>query len=141
MLASIPICQKQKFPVNLAQKTSLFILVSVLFEVCSHNYDTETGVLTSPNYPDNYPVQIECIYTITVGINRQIVLRFTNFTLEGNLRCTEDYIEIRQAKLFLLFLLLIATKIIQFHLSMFGNYSFNYMPVLSKWEKRLIREF
>uniref|UniRef100_A0A8C9LFB5 Cubilin n=1 Tax=Pavo cristatus TaxID=9049 RepID=A0A8C9LFB5_PAVCR len=64
-------------------------------KVCSHNYNTDTGVLTSPNYPDNYPVQTECIYTITVGINRQIVLRFTNFTLEGNLRCTEDYIEIR----------------------------------------------
>uniref|UniRef100_A0A8B9TLQ1 Cubilin n=1 Tax=Anas platyrhynchos TaxID=8839 RepID=A0A8B9TLQ1_ANAPL len=56
---------------------------------------TETGVLTSPNYPNNYPVRTECIYTITVGINRQIVLRFTNFTLEGNIRCTEDYVEIR----------------------------------------------
>uniref|UniRef100_A0A8B9TLF7 Cubilin n=1 Tax=Anas platyrhynchos TaxID=8839 RepID=A0A8B9TLF7_ANAPL len=63
--------------------------------VCSHNYSTETGVLTSPNYPNNYPVRTECIYTITVGINRQIVLRFTNFTLEGNIRCTEDYVEIR----------------------------------------------
>uniref|UniRef100_A0A8B9UD24 Cubilin n=1 Tax=Anas zonorhyncha TaxID=75864 RepID=A0A8B9UD24_9AVES len=64
-------------------------------KVCSHNYSTETGVLTSPNYPNNYPVRTECIYTITVGINRQIVLRFTNFTLEGNIRCTEDYVEIR----------------------------------------------
>uniref|UniRef100_A0A8C3CRJ2 Cubilin n=1 Tax=Cairina moschata TaxID=8855 RepID=A0A8C3CRJ2_CAIMO len=64
-------------------------------KVCSHNYSTETGVLTSPNYPNNYPVRTECIYTITVGINRQIVLRFTNFTLEGNKRCTEDYVEIR----------------------------------------------
>uniref|UniRef100_A0A8C0FEB1 Cubilin n=1 Tax=Bubo bubo TaxID=30461 RepID=A0A8C0FEB1_BUBBB len=56
---------------------------------------TETGVLTSPNYPNNYPVRMECIYTITVGINRQIVLSFTNFTLQGNKRCTEDYVEIR----------------------------------------------
>lgn len=73
------------------------MLVSFVFKVCSHNYSTETGVLTSPNYPNNYPVRTECIYTITVGINRQIVLHFTNFTLEGNKRCTEDYVEIRQA--------------------------------------------
>ncbi|NXG01683.1 CUBN protein, partial [Sakesphorus luctuosus] len=65
-------------------------------KVCSHNYSSETGVLTSPNYPSNYPVRTECIYTITVGINRQIVLNFTDFTLEGNKRCTEDYVEIRQ---------------------------------------------
>ncbi|NWR90257.1 CUBN protein, partial [Furnarius figulus] len=65
-------------------------------KACSRNYSSETGVLTSPNYPNNYPVRTECIYTITVGINRQIVLNFTDFTLEGNKRCTEDYIEIRQ---------------------------------------------
>ncbi|NXY42567.1 CUBN protein, partial [Ceuthmochares aereus] len=64
-------------------------------KVCSHNYSAETGVLTSPNYPNYYPVRTECIYTITVGINRQIVLLFTNFTLEGNKVCTNDYIEIR----------------------------------------------
>uniref|UniRef100_A0A8C8BEW9 Cubilin n=1 Tax=Otus sunia TaxID=257818 RepID=A0A8C8BEW9_9STRI len=61
----------------------------------SFNLIAETGVLTSPNYPNNYPVRMECIYTITVGINRQIVLNFTDFTLQGNKRCTEDYVEIR----------------------------------------------
>ncbi|XP_037243046.1 cubilin isoform X5 [Falco rusticolus] len=64
-------------------------------KVCSYNYSTETGVLTSPNYPNNYPVQIECIYTITVGINRQIVLRFTNFSLERSNICRNDHVEIR----------------------------------------------
>ncbi|NXH11671.1 CUBN protein, partial [Bucco capensis] len=65
-------------------------------KVCSHHYSTESGVLTSPNYPNNYPVLTECIYTISVGLGRQLLLRFTNFTLEGNKRCTEDYVEIRQ---------------------------------------------
>ncbi|NWR74432.1 CUBN protein, partial [Centropus unirufus] len=69
-------------------------------KVCGGNYSAETGVLTSPNYPNNYPVRTECIYTITVGINRQIVLHFTNFSLEGNKRCTDDYVEIRQAYFF-----------------------------------------
>ncbi|RMC04939.1 hypothetical protein DUI87_18115 [Hirundo rustica rustica] len=65
-------------------------------KVCSQNYTSATGVLTSPNYPSNYPVRMECIYTITVGMNSQIVLNFTDFSLEGNKRCTEDYVEIRQ---------------------------------------------
>ncbi|XP_054027363.1 cubilin [Dryobates pubescens] len=64
-------------------------------KVCSHNYSADAGVLMSPNFPNPYPVEMECIYTITVGMNRQIVLRFTNFSLEGNRRCTEDYVEIR----------------------------------------------
>ncbi|KAM8810851.1 cubilin [Eudromia elegans] len=64
-------------------------------KVCSHQYTSETGVLTSPNYPNNYPVRTECVYGITVGMNRQIVLNFTDFVLEGNQRCTEDYVEIR----------------------------------------------
>ncbi|NXD11879.1 CUBN protein, partial [Nothocercus nigrocapillus] len=68
-------------------------------KVCSYQYSSETGVLTSPNYPNNYPVRTECVYGITVGMNRQIVLSFTDFALEGNQRCTEDYVEIRQVSL------------------------------------------
>ncbi|NXG41986.1 CUBN protein, partial [Psilopogon haemacephalus] len=61
-------------------------------KACSQDYSADTGVLTSPNYPNPYPEDVECIYTITVGMNRKIVLHFTNFTLEGNRRCTEDYL-------------------------------------------------
>uniref|UniRef100_A0A8C3I7Z9 Cubilin n=1 Tax=Chrysemys picta bellii TaxID=8478 RepID=A0A8C3I7Z9_CHRPI len=63
--------------------------------VCSHQYTDATGVLTSPNYPRNYPVQTECIYRIRVETNKQIALHFTNFTLEGNKLCSMDYVEIR----------------------------------------------
>lgn len=125
---------KQKFPVNFAYTFNWFIYVSFLFKVCSHDYSTETGVLTSPNYPNNYPVRMECIYTITVGINRQIVLSFTNFSLHGNKRCTEDYVEIRQVWLFLLFLLLLTMEVVQIQLGMFKSHSFNYTPVLPMWD-------
>ncbi|XP_019353396.2 cubilin [Alligator mississippiensis] len=64
-------------------------------KVCSHEYNSDTGVITSPNYPNNYPVRTQCIYRITVRTNKQIVLHFTNFTLEGNKRCSLDYVEIR----------------------------------------------
>uniref|UniRef100_A0A8C0J8V6 Cubilin n=1 Tax=Chelonoidis abingdonii TaxID=106734 RepID=A0A8C0J8V6_CHEAB len=63
--------------------------------VCTHQYTDATGVLTSPNYPRNYPVKTECIYRIRVETNKQIALHFTNFILEGNKFCSSDYVEIR----------------------------------------------
>ncbi|KAG9276492.1 cubilin [Astyanax mexicanus] len=62
---------------------------------CSAEYRTPTGVLTSPNYPSNYPSTRECVYKIIVEINMQIMLNFTDFELEGGSNCPFDYVEIR----------------------------------------------
>ncbi|KAG8138936.1 hypothetical protein E2320_001717, partial [Naja naja] len=43
-------------------------------------------MLTSPNYPNNYPNKMVCIYKIHVAKNKQIALNFTDFSLE------EDFI-------------------------------------------------
>uniref|UniRef100_A0A4W4F6Q8 Cubilin n=1 Tax=Electrophorus electricus TaxID=8005 RepID=A0A4W4F6Q8_ELEEL len=61
---------------------------------CSAVFTTPTGVLTSPNYPDNYPINRECIFRIIVGLNMQIMLNFTDFQMEGG-SCSFDYVEIR----------------------------------------------
>ncbi|XP_064410135.1 cubilin [Latimeria chalumnae] len=65
---------------------------------CGGEFTDPVGVLTSPNYPDNYPVNRECIYKIIVGTNKQIKLSFTDFTLEADneeMPCRFDYLEIR----------------------------------------------
>ncbi|CAM9531973.1 unnamed protein product [Lampetra fluviatilis] len=64
---------------------------------CGQVFTDPSGVMTSPNYPANYPGYRECIYTITVGAGRQIALNFTDFLLEGpgNGNCPFDYLEIR----------------------------------------------
>ncbi|XP_017555843.2 cubilin [Pygocentrus nattereri] len=62
---------------------------------CSAVFITPTGVLTSPNYPNHYPMSRECIYKIIVEINMQIMLNFTDFELEGGSSCPFDYVEIR----------------------------------------------
>ncbi|KAI1888818.1 hypothetical protein AGOR_G00172670 [Albula goreensis] len=63
---------------------------------CSELFTSPTGVLTSPNYPSNYPVNRQCIYRIVVGVNMQIMLNFTSFYLEGTFpHCSYDYVEIR----------------------------------------------
>ncbi|XP_030055456.1 cubilin isoform X1 [Microcaecilia unicolor] len=64
---------------------------------CNEDFTDASGVFTSPNHPNNYPNNRECIYTITVGTNKQIRLNFTQFILEGKFSavCTADYVEIR----------------------------------------------
>ncbi|XP_029110994.1 cubilin [Scleropages formosus] len=63
---------------------------------CSEVFRSPTGVLSSPNYPNYYPISRECVYQIIVGNNMQIMLNFTDFELEGPYPdCRFDYVEIR----------------------------------------------
>ncbi|XP_042541866.1 cubilin [Dipodomys spectabilis] len=65
-------------------------------KACSYVFTSNSGILTSPNYPNNYPSDWECTYRITVGINQQIALHFTDFSLEeGIFRTCMDFLEIR----------------------------------------------
>ncbi|XP_035667019.1 plasminogen-like [Branchiostoma floridae] len=43
---------------------------------------TDTGTFTSPNYPDNYPENLNCRYEISVTPPKVIRLTFTYFELE-----------------------------------------------------------
>ncbi|XP_038652379.1 cubilin [Scyliorhinus canicula] len=63
--------------------------------VCREEFFESTGTLTSPNYPNGYSYNQGCIYTITVENNKQIMLNFTDFKLEGHQTCTSGYVEIR----------------------------------------------
>ncbi|XP_026057290.1 cubilin-like [Carassius auratus] len=62
---------------------------------CSKVFRTPTGEFSSPNYPDNYPSNRECVYKIIVEVNMQIMLNVTDFFLEGFSSCGFDYLEIR----------------------------------------------
>ncbi|XP_048417522.2 cubilin isoform X2 [Stegostoma tigrinum] len=63
--------------------------------VCREEFFEFTGTLTSPNYPNGYSRNQECIYTINVENNKQILLNFTHFCLDGYQTCTSGYVEIR----------------------------------------------
>ncbi|XP_019897556.2 cubilin [Esox lucius] len=63
---------------------------------CSQSFTSPTGELSSPNFPNNYPNDRQCVYEILVGVNMQIMLNFTHFSLEGSPpSCFFDYVEIR----------------------------------------------
>ena len=52
------------------------------------------GVVTSPNYPDNYPNNLERTYTIQVGEGLIMSLQFTAFDIESDSTCRWDHLTI-----------------------------------------------
>nr|AEP25603.1 bone morphogenic protein 1 [Holothuria glaberrima] len=67
--------------------------------ICGGNITRkERGVIQSPNYPDYYSVNKECVWVITMrNRNRrfQVGLRFNSFDVERHDNCIYDYVEVR----------------------------------------------
>ena len=53
----------------------------------------QSGIITSPNYPNNYPHSFDESHTIEVEEGEQIHLEFTDFVLESHPKCRFDYVE------------------------------------------------
>jgi len=66
-----------------------------IYAACGGNFFTSEGFITSPNFPDNYPLDIDCKWTINVPASNQIELNFTQFYLNENPDCSYDFVEIR----------------------------------------------
>ncbi|XP_022107899.1 cubilin-like isoform X2 [Acanthaster planci] len=63
--------------------------------VCGGDLTTPTGVITTPNYPDDYPHNRQCVWVISVPTGQQISVNFTDFDLEQHFNCAFDYVELR----------------------------------------------
>ena len=61
---------------------------------CGGNFTTPNGVLTSPAYPDNYPNNADCVYTISHP-NDIVVLTFHSMDIYSSYSCSFHYLEIR----------------------------------------------
>ena len=66
------------------------------FGECDGYFTIPNGTLTSPSYPNNYPDNADCVYTISQPNGTAIVLTFLNMDIgrgyHGN---CDDYLEIR----------------------------------------------
>ncbi|XP_075542431.1 tolloid-like protein 1 tolkin [Dermacentor variabilis] len=63
--------------------------------VCGGDVVMEEGVLQSPNYPDDYRPNKECVWKITVPEDYQVALKFQSFEVENHDSCVYDYLEVR----------------------------------------------
>lgn len=65
---------------------------------CGDMLKTAEGTFSSPNYPDSYKHQQECLWTITVPYGNLIELTIEDYDLENSLNCTNDGLAITYSK-------------------------------------------
>ncbi|XP_033900209.1 neuropilin-2a isoform X1 [Acipenser ruthenus] len=69
-------------------------------DYCSRNFTSLSGVIESPQYPDKYPHNLDCIFIITVPPRMEVTLTFLTFDLEndpllsGEGDCKYDWLEV-----------------------------------------------
>jgi len=61
---------------------------------CGGEFGGNRGTMASPNYPDNYDNNLECVYSIEVDDGRRVELSFADFSLENQSRCAWDSLEV-----------------------------------------------
>ncbi|KAL8603880.1 hypothetical protein ACOMHN_049698 [Nucella lapillus] len=63
--------------------------------VCGGEIHKDQGFLTSPNYPDEYRPNKECVWKLSVEEGYSVALKFQTFEIESHDNCVYDYLEVR----------------------------------------------
>ncbi|XP_026966479.1 CUB domain-containing protein 2 [Sagmatias obliquidens] len=63
-------------------------------DVCGGVLTGLSGVLTSPEHPNNYPNNVECRWVIRASGPATVKLVFVDFQVEGSEQCTYDYVAV-----------------------------------------------
>lgn len=61
---------------------------------CKHEIDAPHGTISSPNYPNNYPKEIDCVWRFRTTPGHRVVLKFSTFEIEDDQECAYDYVTI-----------------------------------------------
>lgn len=69
---------------NCLTKLGYAVDTNCCYEHCNQWLDLSKGILTSPNYPNNYPHKTECAWLISAEENQQIELHFQEFEVCTN---------------------------------------------------------
>lgn len=85
------------FPSLLPPYSSLWYTGS---EDCSKNFTSPNGTIESPGFPEKYPHNLDCTFTILAKPRMEIILQFLTFDLEhdplqvGEGDCKYDWLDI-----------------------------------------------
>ncbi|XP_029168402.1 cubilin-like [Nylanderia fulva] len=69
---------------------------SALNTACGGTYTSVQGIITSPGYPNSYPLNAECVWILNLSPGNKITLSFSEFDIESSENCDLDYLEIRE---------------------------------------------
>ncbi|GLG98263.1 Cubilin homolog [Gryllus bimaculatus] len=68
---------------------------SVIQGACGGNFTSEHGAFSSPEYPNTYSINSECVWTISTSPGNRVTVGFRAFELEQSDNCNKDYLEVR----------------------------------------------
>ncbi|XP_070536661.1 cubilin-like [Ptychodera flava] len=77
------------------QRSGFFARYTTSTSVCGGDYVSANGAFNSPMYPNNYPNDIECVWTITPSIGNRVLLVFSLIDIEPAVNCQNDFVEVR----------------------------------------------
>ncbi|XP_053622099.1 cubilin homolog [Plodia interpunctella] len=63
---------------------------------CGGTFTSESGVITSPNYPSPYPNNADCEWTLKTSPGNKVSISILMLNIEYSEECNEDYLEIRE---------------------------------------------
>ncbi|XP_054002675.1 cubilin [Hylaeus anthracinus] len=72
------------------------VTYSVLNSVCGGDYTSYEGRIASPDYPNTYPLNAECVWILNSSPGNQLTLSFAEFDIQESENCDLDYLEIRE---------------------------------------------
>lgn len=58
--------------------------------------------IVSPNYPNNYPNDAQCVWLITIPLGNAVALNITDLDIEWSADCSKDYLKVDILKYLLL---------------------------------------
>ena len=61
---------------------------------------TPSGELSSPNYPQPYPVSRECVWYVTVQPGSRINITIVDFDMEAHINCSFDMLAVSNLRAF-----------------------------------------
>ena len=61
---------------------------------CGGDFVGPRGTLASPNYPENYDNDLDCVYVIEVEANHHVALTLVDFALQNHRTCSRDVLEV-----------------------------------------------
>ncbi|XP_071956327.1 A disintegrin and metalloproteinase with thrombospondin motifs 16-like isoform X2 [Antedon mediterranea] len=61
---------------------------------CGETYTENAGSLTSPNYPNKYKANANCVTKIEITSGRQVKISFEVFKLQNSENCKNDYVKL-----------------------------------------------
>ena len=71
-------------------------LYSVEETACGGVFASESGRFASPGYPNSYPQNAECVWTVGGWPGNKLTLTFESFRLESSENCNRDYVEVHE---------------------------------------------